>query len=292
VIPCYNAAEFIKKTIQSALEQTLAPIEIIVVDDGSTDDSANLADELGSKIRTMRQPNQGESVARNNGFEAATGEFVAFLDADDQWEPQKLERQVSTIGDGIANITGVTYFGADNSTPAPPDVPSVVRSSVKYICDLNSFLPSALLVRRTVKSRFPTWTKYGEDYVYSLDLALEGHVSFIDEPLTRYRIHVSSQSAHPATLVRQDQSVRRWLETHSNELGASQVQAIRKRQISLLASRARVARQSRQWEKYWAIRDYLADYSDSAAVAIVNETVYPKWAYALKDRLLRPLTGS
>jgi glycosyltransferase involved in cell wall biosynthesis len=59
VIPCYNAAEFIKKTIQSALEQTLAPIEIIVVDDGSTDDSANLADELGSKIRTMRQPNQG-----------------------------------------------------------------------------------------------------------------------------------------------------------------------------------------------------------------------------------------
>ena len=90
VIPCCNAAAFLRATIASILGQTQSVLEVIVVDDGSTDDSASIAESFGPPVRVIRQPNQGESAARNRGIEAAVGEWVAFLDADDLWLPTKI----------------------------------------------------------------------------------------------------------------------------------------------------------------------------------------------------------
>src|SRR4051812_13046945 len=95
VIPCYNGALYLRETLESALAQNYAPLEILVVDDGSEDDSAAIAESCGAPVRVIRQPNQGESVARNRGIDEARGDWVAFLDADDLWEPEKLERQVA-----------------------------------------------------------------------------------------------------------------------------------------------------------------------------------------------------
>src|SRR5262249_59293001 len=93
VIPCYNGARFLRETLASVLAQTLPPLEVLVIDDGSTDDSGAVAESFGPPVRVIRQPNQGESVARNRGIEEAKGEWVGFLDADDLWNPDKLERQ-------------------------------------------------------------------------------------------------------------------------------------------------------------------------------------------------------
>ena len=92
VIPLYNKANYIENTIRSVLDQTCDDYELIVVDDGSSDNSLELARKYESdRVRVIAQANQGVSVARNTGIENARGTFIAFLDADDQWEPQYLQ---------------------------------------------------------------------------------------------------------------------------------------------------------------------------------------------------------
>lgn len=92
VIPLYNKQRYIKSTLQSVLAQTYTDYEVIVVDDGSTDASLQEAEQMQSdKIRVLHQENQGVAVARNTGIENAEGEYIAFLDADDKWNPSYLE---------------------------------------------------------------------------------------------------------------------------------------------------------------------------------------------------------
>ena len=107
VIPCHNAAAFLRATIASILGQTEPVLEVIVVDDGSTDDSARIAELFGPPVRVVRQPNQGESAARNRGIEAAAGDWVAFLDADDLWLPTKIELQSEAIRSAPADVVCV-----------------------------------------------------------------------------------------------------------------------------------------------------------------------------------------
>jgi glycosyltransferase involved in cell wall biosynthesis len=97
VIPAYNAGKYIARTIDSVLAQTLPACEIIVVDDGSTDNTAEILANYESKVTCIRQDNAGASVARNTGITAATGEWIAFLDADDEWLPQKLQSQTDNL---------------------------------------------------------------------------------------------------------------------------------------------------------------------------------------------------
>ena len=92
VIPAYNAERYIARAIRSVLAQTRPAEEIVVVDDGSTDGTAGRV-HFGHAVRLIQQPNAGASVARNTGIEAATGDWIAFLDADDEWLPQKLQLQ-------------------------------------------------------------------------------------------------------------------------------------------------------------------------------------------------------
>lgn len=97
VIPAYNAAWCVGKAIDSVLAQTFTDFELLVVDDGSTDDTASALARFGKAIRVIRQHNGGLSCARNAGIRASRGEFVAFLDADDWWLPDKLARQVTLM---------------------------------------------------------------------------------------------------------------------------------------------------------------------------------------------------
>ena len=100
VIPTFNRAYCLSRTIDSALNQTYGSLEVIVVDDGSTDETAELmASNYGqdSRVRYLRQPNQGVSVARNTGMDAAAGEYVALLDSDDLWHPWKTQVQVAVL---------------------------------------------------------------------------------------------------------------------------------------------------------------------------------------------------
>ena len=97
VIPVYNRAEGVRNAVDSVLAQTRAPQEVIVVDDGSTDDTFQVLSSYGQKIKALRQRNQGVSAARNRGVAAAQSEWIAFLDADDIWHKDKLEKQIAFI---------------------------------------------------------------------------------------------------------------------------------------------------------------------------------------------------
>lgn len=97
VIPAYNAAPFIHRAVDSVLSQTFADFELLVVDDGSSDDTLRVLARYGDRLRALPQRNSGPAAARNHGLSAACGEYVAFLDADDHWLPEKLERQVQLM---------------------------------------------------------------------------------------------------------------------------------------------------------------------------------------------------
>jgi glycosyltransferase involved in cell wall biosynthesis len=104
IIPCYNAARWVAQSIQSALDQTYAPIEIIVVDDGSTDASLDVIKSFGDKVVLVTGPNRGANHARNRGMALAQGEYLQFLDADDYLLPHKIERQMKAFQGGAADI--------------------------------------------------------------------------------------------------------------------------------------------------------------------------------------------
>src|ERR1700675_3091910 len=97
IIPTYNYAHGIKQAIASVLNQTLSPVEIIVVDDGSTDGTRNVLDTYGLRINYLYQQNRGASAARNAGVLSTNCEWVAFLDHDDEWYPTKLECQAALV---------------------------------------------------------------------------------------------------------------------------------------------------------------------------------------------------
>jgi glycosyltransferase involved in cell wall biosynthesis len=94
VIPVFNGERYLGEAIRSVVDQRHRPVEIIVVDDGSTDGTASIAASLGPGIRYVRQGNAGPVVARNRGIAESRGDFVAFLDADDRWHPEKVARQL------------------------------------------------------------------------------------------------------------------------------------------------------------------------------------------------------
>lgn len=97
IIPTYNAARFIGDAVNSVLEQTVKPMEVIVVDDGSTDNTESIVKEMDGNIRYFYQENSGSSIARNTGLEYASGELLSFLDADDIWVKDKLEIQLKLL---------------------------------------------------------------------------------------------------------------------------------------------------------------------------------------------------
>ncbi|HWL10175.1 MAG TPA: glycosyltransferase family A protein [Planctomicrobium sp.] len=102
VIPAYNAEATIARTLESVLAQTVQPHEIIVVDDGSRDQTARIVQTFGPHVKLIQQTNSGPSAARNHGVRVATGDWIAFLDSDDAWLPEKLELQIKTLNSDVA----------------------------------------------------------------------------------------------------------------------------------------------------------------------------------------------
>src|SRR5439155_23564909 len=97
LIACYNGGRYLAEAIESVLKQTYPRVELIVVDDGSDDDSADVARRFGSALALVSQPRAGIGAARNRAVSLATGDFLAFLDADDRFLPDKLERQMAAF---------------------------------------------------------------------------------------------------------------------------------------------------------------------------------------------------
>ncbi len=217
VIPCYNAAAFLRATIESILGQTQPVLEVIVVDDGSADDSANIAESFGPPVRVIRQPNQGESAARNRGIEAAGGDWVAFLDADDLWLPTKVELQAEAIRSAPADVVCVTgdflLFGEGQeerlcSLPARYDAPHPLR---EMLVGFTVHIDCAVVRRAAaLRTPFPESILHAEDVIFFVLLRSQGRFLRIPEPLARYRRHGPQQSQEPSHMLRTATSRLAW----------------------------------------------------------------------------------
>ena len=196
VMPVFNGERFLAQAIESVLAQTWSPVETIVVDDGSTDRSADIA--RGYPVTYVNQEHSCVAAARNRGVAAARGELVSFLDHDDVWLPRKLELQVDTLARnpsaGICMCRFETFMepGVDASLAERPGSPD--RGSSYSTGQLGT-----LLVRREVFDEvglFDTSYPSADDtdwFLRTKDLGVE--VVTLDEPLQRYRIHDASISA-------------------------------------------------------------------------------------------------
>ena len=148
VIPCFNAAPFLRQTINSVRSQSHIPCEVLVIDDGSTDESAAIARSYGPPVRVITQANRGESAARNRGICEATGDWIAFLDADDLWLPRKLEEQLAVVGPGVACVhTNYRTFGTHCHTRDLAAIPPRRRYSLESF--FLGHLPCAIDTTRT-----------------------------------------------------------------------------------------------------------------------------------------------
>jgi glycosyltransferase involved in cell wall biosynthesis len=143
VVPAYNREHCVADTIESVLSQTFTDFEIIAIDDGSSDRTADVLEKFGKRVHLIRQENRGVSAARNTGIRAARGNWIAFLDSDDRWHPEKLERQLNALEKYSARICFTRCVNAQNEpfrdiefisvTPREPQI-FCVPNAVDSVC--------------------------------------------------------------------------------------------------------------------------------------------------------------
>jgi glycosyltransferase involved in cell wall biosynthesis len=206
--PTYNGSRFVAETIESVLAQTHENLEHVVVDDGSTDETRKILDRYAARderVRVLRFDDRaGPTRRRNDAFEAARGDYIAWLDHDDLFVPRKLELQIAALETDPG--TGLAYGQFERFDDATGDV--LERSSITINGDLLERLyvegcfiaSSTVLVRRPAlerrKLRFrETHFSFGDDHFLWLALALDSRGVLVDEVLTRIRVHPGNESA-------------------------------------------------------------------------------------------------
>ncbi|MGA7377390.1 MAG: glycosyltransferase family A protein [Candidatus Sulfotelmatobacter sp.] len=207
VIPTYNRAGTVPRAIESVLAQTFTDLEVIVVDDGSSDDTGKVLGEMfGERIRYFAQVNQGASIARNRGIEEARGEWIAFLDSDDLWEKEKLEWQLKALEQFAPQCCGCYTdtrffnhpetrtmfqlveheFPHEGTMGAKPDVlERLVRpGGAGMVVCLSSFMGRADVIRKT--TGFDPKLLYSQDSEFLFRLALLTGFCYVNLPLVRF----------------------------------------------------------------------------------------------------------
>lgn len=195
VIPTFNASSMITQAIDSVLAQTVRPAEIIVVDDGSTDDTRQRLAGYPGLVRYVYQMNQGVSAARNRGVGIAEQEFVAFLDADDVWHPRKLQLQMEVFGrhPTLALLGTVEFDWPTREFPnlgCISSAPRVTFVTWPQLVVRNRLATSSIVVRRAVLDQagtFDTALQGPEDRDIWLRVAEIARVGNLELPLTGYR---------------------------------------------------------------------------------------------------------
>jgi glycosyltransferase involved in cell wall biosynthesis len=191
IIPTFNSADLVTQAIDSALAQTARPAEIIVADDGSTDDTRRRVAAYGDPVIYLHQPNQGVAAARNLGLRRATGQFVAFLDADDLWHSSKLEVQLEVMSaQPDLGLLGTGRYDPSGVHRAVSGRGAVNRINWRDLAVKNYLTASSVMVRRSVLDQvgeFDTSLHGPEDYDLWLRITAISAVANVDFPLTGYR---------------------------------------------------------------------------------------------------------
>jgi len=192
IVPAYQAEAFLEEALESALRQDYEPVEVIVVDDGSTDRTAEIAE--GQDVQLLRRAHGGPAAARNHGLAAARGEFITILDADDVWPANRISNQVDCLAahPGAGLVIGLTEFFLTPGEPVPPHFPQYLDGPVA------GHMP-AILARRSVFEAIGGYDEslvpLGEDVDWFLRAKDAGvGIVKLDSVVLRYRIHARNTS--------------------------------------------------------------------------------------------------
>ena len=220
IIPVYNSAATVAESVESALGQTFTDFEVIAVDDGSTDTSAEVLSRYGSRIKVLSQTNRGLSAARNAGVRLGTAEYLAFLDADDIWEPELLERTVAVLARLPHSVLAYTDVTVVDSSGRPLNT-ALVSNSLGRAPQLDDLfvtlwpiMPSAVVMRRGVFDAIGGFSEafraLGYEDVFMWMCARElGEFAYLPEPLVRWRF---SAFPHPLKEARKERDSARVFE--------------------------------------------------------------------------------
>ncbi|PYT00010.1 MAG: hypothetical protein DMF63_08545 [Acidobacteria bacterium] len=199
IIPTYNYGRFLRDAIRSVFDQTVVPAEIIVVDDGSTDETPDVVASFGDTVRYIRQENSGVCATRNRGVAESSGKLVAFLDADDIWEPQKLEKQLAQFDAddriGLVHCGMREFDSATNETikfhveGAETGVADNLLLWERPSMNVSGSVVMASREAFDAVGGFDPLMKVGEDWDFCYRVARKFKVGFVSEPLVNYRSH-------------------------------------------------------------------------------------------------------
>ena len=255
-MPAFNAAQHIRQSIQSVLEQTFDDWDLIVVDDGSTDETATVAGSFSdSRIRCIRRENGGQAAARNTGITNTQGEFIAFLDADDLWLPEKLDRQIDVARRTRADVVycdGYVFFdsGNDERSDFFAVVPGLKDGStmMPLLYQYNRIATLSAMVKRNVIESVGLFDESRlfqncEDYELWLRLARAGRTFYgMSDKLMRYRRHESSTTHRDSKMLRpMIEVVKKHSDAVDDKIGRARIRGLYRDLITALIAEDDVA---------------------------------------------------
>lgn len=216
IIPAYNAEAYIDIAVRSVLSQTVADLEVLVFDDCSGDRTAERIRQLAAEDPRVRpwfnEENIGVARTRNKGLDLASGDYVALLDADDLWYPDKLEKQIALMRSTNADLVYSGYALVDNSGKKIKDFCAPPTETLESLLTQNGIGCSTVLLSRNVVDHYRFRTDYyHEDYVLWIQLLQDGKKAVgIPQPLVDYRVHANSRAYNKLS-----SSLHRWHIYHS-----------------------------------------------------------------------------
>lgn len=297
VIPSYNRKKLVQDAVRSVIDQSFGDFEVLVVDDGSLDGTAEaLLTSFGDAVRVVRQANAGVSAARNRGVSEAQGRYIAYLDSDDVWATDKLEVMASVIQsmdespDFIFSDFRRFHMGREDYWPETNTdlFPRLFKYFEKvcgqvYLADrLDAmrciiadypFFPSTFIVKRSVHDGATAWdsaVRYSEDFNFVARIARLYSMVYVDLPLTTVRIHDSNKSSNWSAK----------LASHLQTLDMIGREALPQLRAEISRAKGR-----KRWS---AAKTYAAHGNWSAAVTHATAALgYPAWYIgSLRDRIL------
>jgi glycosyltransferase involved in cell wall biosynthesis len=252
IIPTYNSMKYFRETLDSVLKQTLPPDEILVNDDASTDGTPDFAESYGPPVRVFRRANQRQAASRNFAATQTECEWLAFLDHDDLWEPNKLSRQIEELtrnpGADLCYTARVTFaeengaFHRDEIFGVPP------ANAIRQALFVNTtFLPGSVLIRRSTylaAGGFNPALKLVEDWDMWLRLLHSGiQFAALQEPLLLVRLHANNLSNNAIAALKEQKEIykrlvlpylppsTRWLTHQTSQSGQEAVAGYILRQV-------------------------------------------------------------
>lgn len=267
VIPSYNAGRYLREAIDSVLAQSYPNIELIVLDDGSTDDTPEILNSYGERLRWESHDNIGQSATLNKGWRLARGGIISYLSADDALMPQAVEFAMAILGEQPQVVmTYCDYLLIDEESRPLQSVETPEFDYKKMVSEIEVPPGPGVFFRRVVFERIGGWDeslRQIPDFEYWLRLGLCGDFKRIPELLAHYRVHDDSQSYAIPSIEKADECVRVMTGYFQRSDLPDDIAALKKRSMAtahLLAARfhLRAGRYLEMWRHIWKAQKWCA----------------------------------